>query len=243
MRRSSRRSPASASSIRGSSRPTRRTATGARPGSPPTAQARAPTGSSPAGYRPLEYLDMEIFEGHFLGWTDNPKPMRKIAFRPTKETSTRILALLNGSLDCTDTNLPADQVDADQQVQDRLRPEGRGHADLRHPHEQHQAAVRQRQRPQGLRPCLQLHGLHQRHPGRLRHARSLSHARQSLGHPQGRQGLRLRPEEGQGVRRQGGRRGRADEAAVRDCTCSRRTSRACRARSSSRATWRRSAST
>ena len=53
---------------------------------------------------------MEINEGHFLGWKDNPKPVRKIAFRPTKESSTRLLALLNGSLDCTDTNLPADQV-------------------------------------------------------------------------------------------------------------------------------------
>ncbi len=64
----------------------------------------------PEGYRPLEYLDMEINEGHFLGWSDNPKPVRKIAYRPTKETSTRVLALLNGSLDCTDNNLPADQV-------------------------------------------------------------------------------------------------------------------------------------
>ncbi len=64
----------------------------------------------PAGYRPLEYLDMEINESHFLGWKDNPKPVKKIAFRPTKESSTRLLALLNGSLDCTDTNLPADQV-------------------------------------------------------------------------------------------------------------------------------------
>ena len=37
---------------------------------------------------------MEIYEGHFLGWKDNPKPVTKIAFRPTKETSTRLLALL-----------------------------------------------------------------------------------------------------------------------------------------------------
>jgi peptide/nickel transport system substrate-binding protein len=62
-------------------------------------------------YRPREKLDMEIYDEHFLGWGDNPKPVRKIAFRPTKETSTRVLALLNGSLDCTDTNLPADQVE------------------------------------------------------------------------------------------------------------------------------------
>ncbi|MBV8190343.1 MAG: ABC transporter substrate-binding protein, partial [Alphaproteobacteria bacterium] len=65
----------------------------------------------PTGYRPLEYLDLEINDGHFLGWADNPKPVRKIAYRPTKESSTRVLALLNGSLDCTDNALPADQVD------------------------------------------------------------------------------------------------------------------------------------
>ncbi len=65
----------------------------------------------PTGYRPLEYLDMEIFEGHFMGWGDNPNPVKKIAFRPAKESSTRLLALLNGSVDCTDGNMPADQVD------------------------------------------------------------------------------------------------------------------------------------
>jgi peptide/nickel transport system substrate-binding protein len=51
----------------------------------------------PEGYRPLEYLDMEINDAHFLGWSHNAKPVKKIAFRPTKETSTRVLALLNGT--------------------------------------------------------------------------------------------------------------------------------------------------
>lgn len=64
----------------------------------------------PATYRPLESLDLEMFTDHFKGWADNEKPVAKIANRPTKETSTRILALLNGSIDVTDTNLPADQV-------------------------------------------------------------------------------------------------------------------------------------
>ncbi len=65
----------------------------------------------PSSYRPLEQLDLEMFDGHFMGWQDNKSPARRIAMRPTSETSTRILALLNGSLDWTDTNLPADQVD------------------------------------------------------------------------------------------------------------------------------------
>ena len=110
-RRSSRRSPASASSTRAKSAPTRRTATGAAPGSPPTPRGSGAYRIIPASYRPLEQLDLDIFDGHFMGWEDNPKAVRKIANRPTQETSTRILALLNGSIDCTDTNLPADQVE------------------------------------------------------------------------------------------------------------------------------------
>jgi peptide/nickel transport system substrate-binding protein len=65
----------------------------------------------PATYRPLEALDLEINNNHFMGWEDNKSPVRKLALRPTAETSTRILALLNGSMDWTDTNLPSDQVD------------------------------------------------------------------------------------------------------------------------------------
>jgi peptide/nickel transport system substrate-binding protein len=64
----------------------------------------------PATYRPLEQLDLDKFDDHFMGWEDNKKPVSKITNRPTQETSTRILAPLNGSIDCTDTNLPADQV-------------------------------------------------------------------------------------------------------------------------------------
>ncbi|WP_428538676.1 ABC transporter substrate-binding protein [Rhodopila sp.] len=65
----------------------------------------------PDTYLPLEVLDLDIFPDHFMGWEDNKSPVKKLAMRPTKETSTRILALLNGSMDWTDTNLPADQVD------------------------------------------------------------------------------------------------------------------------------------
>jgi len=57
----------------------------------------------PETYVPLEKVDMERNEAHFLGWGHNPKPIRRIEIRPTKETSTRVLALLNGSLDMTDT--------------------------------------------------------------------------------------------------------------------------------------------
>jgi peptide/nickel transport system substrate-binding protein len=65
----------------------------------------------PETYRPVEALDLVINEDHFMGWADNKSPVRKLAMRQTAETSTRILALLNGSMDWTDTNLPSDQVD------------------------------------------------------------------------------------------------------------------------------------
>jgi peptide/nickel transport system substrate-binding protein len=65
----------------------------------------------PSTYVPLEHVDMEKYDAHFLGWNDNPRPIRKIEWRPTQVTSTRVLALLNGSLDMTDSNLPVDQVE------------------------------------------------------------------------------------------------------------------------------------
>lgn len=65
----------------------------------------------PASYRPLEKLDLRIFRDHFMGWADNPRPIEAIAMRPVQETSTRVLALLNGSIDCTDGNLPTDQAE------------------------------------------------------------------------------------------------------------------------------------
>ncbi len=76
----------------------------------------------PESYRPGEALDLEINDSHFMGWADNKSPVRKLAVRQTAETSTWILALLNGSMDCTDTNLPADQVD-------RINASGRAHVE------------------------------------------------------------------------------------------------------------------
>jgi peptide/nickel transport system substrate-binding protein len=62
-------------------------------------------------YVPLEKLDMEKFDDYFQGWKDNAHPIRRVEIRPAKVTSTRVLALLNGSLDLTDTYLPVDQVE------------------------------------------------------------------------------------------------------------------------------------
>jgi peptide/nickel transport system substrate-binding protein len=64
-----------------------------------------------ATYRPLERADLQKFHGHFLGWTDNPKAPNEIQILPTRETSTRVLALLQGSVDMTDSYLPTDQVE------------------------------------------------------------------------------------------------------------------------------------
>ena len=60
---------------------------------------------------PLEQADLEKNDDHFMGWSDNPQPIKKIEWRPAKVTSTRVLALLNGTLDMTDSFLPVDQVE------------------------------------------------------------------------------------------------------------------------------------
>ena len=64
-----------------------------------------------ATYRPLERADLKKFDGHFFGWADNPKAPDQIQILPTRETSTRVLALLKGSVDLTDSYLPTDQVE------------------------------------------------------------------------------------------------------------------------------------
>jgi peptide/nickel transport system substrate-binding protein len=69
-----------------------------------------------ATYRPLERADLKRFEGHFLGWADNPKAPAAIQILPTRETSTRVLALLQGSVDLTDSYLPTDQVERIQRA-------------------------------------------------------------------------------------------------------------------------------
>jgi len=65
----------------------------------------------PETYVPLEKVDMERNEDHFLGWSHNPKPIRRVEIRPGQVTSTGVLALINGSLDFTDSYLPADQIE------------------------------------------------------------------------------------------------------------------------------------
>jgi peptide/nickel transport system substrate-binding protein len=64
-----------------------------------------------ASYRPLERLDLKKFDEHFRGWSDNPHAPHLVQILPTRETSTRVLALLKGSIDLTDSYLPTDQVE------------------------------------------------------------------------------------------------------------------------------------
>jgi peptide/nickel transport system substrate-binding protein len=65
----------------------------------------------PESYVPLEKADLVRNADHFMGWGDNPAPIERIEWRPAKVTSTRVLALLNGTLDMTDSFLPVDQVE------------------------------------------------------------------------------------------------------------------------------------
>ncbi|MGE3989162.1 ABC transporter substrate-binding protein [Pseudorhodoplanes sp.] len=66
---------------------------------------------NPATYVPVNRIDIERNPDHFYGWSDNPSPVDKVFFRPTREASTRVLALLNGEIDWTDSNLTAEQVE------------------------------------------------------------------------------------------------------------------------------------
>src|SRR5580704_18547589 len=65
----------------------------------------------PSSYLPLEHADVEKYDDHFYSWRENSQAIKKVEWRPTKVTSTRVLALLNGTIDMTDSFLPVDQVE------------------------------------------------------------------------------------------------------------------------------------
>ncbi len=62
-------------------------------------------------YIPQEKLDLAINPDHFWGWDDNADPIEIVRAYPVQETSTRVLALINGDIDATDSYLPTDQVE------------------------------------------------------------------------------------------------------------------------------------
>ena len=65
----------------------------------------------PSSYLPLEHADVEKYDDHFYSWRENSQAIKKVEWRPTKVTSTRVLALLNSTIDMTDSFLPVDQVE------------------------------------------------------------------------------------------------------------------------------------
>ncbi len=65
----------------------------------------------PATYRPQEVVDLERYDDFFIGWDANPSPIDEVKVRPVAETSTRVLALMKGDIDATDSYLPTDQVE------------------------------------------------------------------------------------------------------------------------------------
>jgi peptide/nickel transport system substrate-binding protein len=65
----------------------------------------------PDSFHQNESLDLARFPDYFKGWSDNPKPIDSVKVRPVAETSTRVLALLNGEIDATDSYLPVDQIE------------------------------------------------------------------------------------------------------------------------------------
>ncbi|MGH6943523.1 MAG: ABC transporter substrate-binding protein, partial [Geminicoccaceae bacterium] len=70
----------------------------------------------PTNYRPQEAIDLERYEDFFMGWDQNPDPIDVVKQRDVKETSTRVLALIKGEVDSTDSYLPTDQVERIEQA-------------------------------------------------------------------------------------------------------------------------------
>ena len=65
----------------------------------------------PSNYQARVSMDLARFPGHFMGWSHVQRPIDTVRARPVMETSTRVLALLRGEIDATDSYLPTDQVE------------------------------------------------------------------------------------------------------------------------------------
>jgi peptide/nickel transport system substrate-binding protein len=73
----------------------------------------------PANYIPQKQVDLKRHSQHFA-WAENPKPIDVVKARASLETSTRVLALMKGEIDVTDTYLPTDEVDRLQKSKDTV---------------------------------------------------------------------------------------------------------------------------
>lgn len=71
----------------------------------------------PANYIPQKQVDLKRNPNHFA-WAENPKGIDVVKARSTQETSTRVLALLKGEIDITDSYLPTDEVERLQKSKD-----------------------------------------------------------------------------------------------------------------------------
>jgi peptide/nickel transport system substrate-binding protein len=114
----------------------------------------------PETYVPLEHVDMERNEDHFQGWSDNPRPVQRIEWRPTQVD--------------VDAGIGVAQRIARHDRQQSAGRSGRTHRQVTqcprrqepddalacYPDEQHQAAFRQYQRAEMLCARLQLYGIH-----------------------------------------------------------------------------------
>jgi peptide/nickel transport system substrate-binding protein len=65
----------------------------------------------PGSFEPTVKADLSRFKEHFMGWSHNPKPIDTVKFQTIQETNTRVLALIKGDIDATDSYLPIDQVE------------------------------------------------------------------------------------------------------------------------------------
>lgn len=62
----------------------------------------------PGTFIAYKKVSLEWFPDHFMGWHKNP--VKRVNIQYVKETSTRILALMKGEIDATDSRIPADHA-------------------------------------------------------------------------------------------------------------------------------------
>ena len=140
-------------------------------------------------YRPLERADLKRNDAHFMGWTGQSQGAQRDP-DPADPGNLDPRAGAAAGLGRHDRQLSAHRSGrAHPEIKGRAHRKEHVHARFHPAHEQQEAALRQYQRAQVLRPRLQLRRLYQGDLERLRGTQPRAHAQQPLGLPPGREGL------------------------------------------------------
>ncbi|MES2529772.1 MAG: ABC transporter substrate-binding protein [Pseudomonadota bacterium] len=66
---------------------------------------------APGSFKPSAAAELRRFDGHFLGWADNPRAPNVVYARPFGSSASAAMAVISGSADVTNTYMEGEDID------------------------------------------------------------------------------------------------------------------------------------